>query len=175
MILLGTQSFALAPMSRMIRILTIILLGIPIVLILAPLRDPRAFPIVFVGICVALLYGVIWFLMRPSAFVIRPEGVEIVWPLRRRVIPKGNIVGVELVSPEDLRHEFGLLLRFGAGGLWGGFGLALSTQGKHLGLLVSRHRDGFVLLRCEGIRSILLTPSRPSDFVATVRGLSGTR
>ena len=175
MILSHTQSFPLAPMSRIIGILTITLLAIPIALILAPLRYPRALPIAPVGLCIAVLYAVIWFLMRPSAFVVRPEGVEIVWPLRRRLILKENILEAEVVHPEDLRHEFGLLLRFGAGGLWGGFGLALSTKGEHLGLLVSRHRDGFVLLRCKNVRSILLTPTLPSDFVAAVRALSSTR
>jgi hypothetical protein len=162
-------------MSGMIRKLTIVLLAVPTVLLLVPLRYPQASPVAFVAIFVALLYAVIWLLMRPSAFVVRPQGVEIVWPLRRRLIPEQDIVGAEEISPEGLRREFGLLLRFGAGGLWGGFGLALSTKGEHLGLLVSRHRDGFVLLRCENIRSILLTPERPSDFVAAVRARSGAR
>jgi hypothetical protein len=129
-------SFRLAPMSWLIKVLTLFLFTIPVVLLLAPLRDPRALPVAFVGVVVVVIYAWIWFVMRPSAFVVREDGVEIVWSLRRRRIPKANIVSAEEVGPDDLRREFGVLLRFGAGGLWGGFGLALSTKGRHLGLLV---------------------------------------
>jgi hypothetical protein len=59
------------------------------------------------------------------------------------------------------------------GGLWGGFGLAWSSRGKHLALYVSRHADGFVLVRCERARSLLITPERPAEFVAAVAARTG--
>src|SRR5262245_41722872 len=160
--------FKLAPMSGLLRWMTIVLLAIPIGFLAVPLVDRRAGPIALVGLFVALLYAGIWLLMRPSEFVVR-DGLMIVWPLRQRWISRDEIVGAEEVDLEQLRREFGVLLRFGAGGLWGGFGLALSTKGKHLGLLVSRHRDGFVLLRCRNTRSILMTPERPNEFVECFR------
>ncbi len=91
-----------------------------------------------------------------------------VWPLRRRHIPKVNLAGASEVGREDLRKEFGVLLRVGAGGLWGGFGLACSSRGEHLSLYVSRHADGFVLVRARGKRSLLITPERPAAFVAAL-------
>lgn len=165
-------SFRLAPMSGLIRALTLILCLLPIAMLLQSVFDPRAAPLTAAGVLLLLIYAVIWSSMRPRAFVVREDGLEIVWPLRRKWIPRADITGAEEIGPRDLRREFGLLLRLGAGGLWGGFGLALSTRGRHLGLLVSRHRDGFVLLRCERSRSILMTPERPADFVAAIRSLA---
>ena len=158
--------FRLAPMSGLIRGLTCALFLVPIGFLAAPLLDPRLAPLALVGGAVALSYAFIWLYMRPSTFVVTLEGLDIVWPLRRRRIASANLMGASEVGREDLRREFGLLLRIGAGGLWGGFGLAWSSRGEHLGLYVSRHADGFVLVRGRGTRSLLITPERPAAFVA---------
>lgn len=160
--------FRLAPMSGLIRGMTFVLILVPIGFLAAPLLDWRSFPLAPLGGAIALSYAFIWLYMRPSAFVVTPEGLDIVWPLRRRRIPKANLVGASEVGRGDLRREFGLLLRVGAGGLWGGFGLAWSSRGEHLSLYVSRHADGFVLVRARGARSLLITPERPADFVAAL-------
>jgi hypothetical protein len=160
--------FRLAPMSGLIRGMTGALLLVPIGFLAAALLDPRLFPLAPVGGAIALSYIFIWLYMRPSAFVVATEGLDIVWPLRRRRIPWANLVGASEVARQDLRREFGLLLRVGAGGLWGGFGLAWSSRGEHLGLYVSRHADGFVLVRCRGTRSLLITPERPAAFAAAL-------
>ena len=158
--------FRLAPMSGPIRWLTWVLMVIPIGFLAAPLLDWRLFPMDLFGGVIALSYAFIGLYMRPSAFVATPAGLDILWPLRRRRIPRANLLGASEVDLADLRREFGLLLRVGAGGLWGGFGLAWSSRGEHLSLYVSRHADGFVLVRIRGGRSLLITPERPSDFVA---------
>lgn len=160
--------FRLAPMSGLMRGMTWALMVIPIGFLAAPLLDRRFLPLGLLGGAVALGYAFTWLYMRPSAFVVGPEGLDIRWPLRRRHIPRASIGSASLVSHADLRREFGLLLRVGVGGLWGGFGLAWSSRGDHLGLYVSRHADGFVLVRGRGARSLLITPERPADFVAAL-------
>jgi len=162
--------FRLAPMSGLILGMTWALFLIPIGFLAAPLLDPRLLPLALTGGAFALLYAFIWLYMRPSAFVVGPEGLDIRWPLRRRHIPRADVVGASEVGREALRREFGLLLRVGAGGLWGGFGLAWSSRGEHLGLYVSRHADGLVLVRCRGTRSLLITPERPAAFTAALTG-----
>jgi hypothetical protein len=160
--------FPLAPMSGLILGMTCVLFLVPIGFLAAPLFDSGLSPQALVGGVIALSYAFIWLYMRPSAFVVGPEGLDIVWPLRRRRIPRAKLVGASEIGREALRQEFGLLLRVGAGGLWGGFGLAWSRRGQHLGLYVSRHADGFVLVRCRGTRSLLITPERPDAFVAAL-------
>jgi hypothetical protein len=160
--------FRLAPMSGLIRGMTYVLMLVPIGFLTAPILDWRFLPLAPLGAIIAVSYAFIWLFMRPSAFVVTPEGLEILWPLRRRRIPRANLVGASEVGRADLRREFGLLLRVGAGGLWGGFGLAWSSRGEHLGLYVSRHADGFVLVRGRGVRSLLITPERPAAFVAAL-------
>jgi hypothetical protein len=160
--------FRLAPMSGLMRGLTCFLMLVPMALLAAPVLDPRLFPLRLMGGAFALGYAFIWLYMRPSAFVVGPEGLDIRWPLRRRRIPRANLLGASEVGPEDLSREFGLLLRVGVGGLWGGFGLAWSSRGEHLSLYVSRHADGLVLVRGQGVRSLLLTPERPADFAAAL-------
>ena len=156
-------------MSGLILAMTCALILVPIGFLAAPLFDPRLFPLALIGGVIALTYAFIWLYMRLSAFVVGPEGLDILWPLRRRRIPRAKMAGASEIGREALRQEFGLLLRVGAGGLWGGFGLAWSSRGEHLGLYVSRHADGFVLVRCRGTRSLLITPERPDAFVAALR------
>jgi hypothetical protein len=160
--------FRLAPMSGLILGMTCALLLVPIGFLAVPLVDPRLTPLAPVGAAIAFGYAFTWLYMRPTAFEITPEGLDVVWPLRRRHIPRADILGAVTVRPPDLRAEFGTLLRVGVGGLWGGFGLAWSSRGTHLGLYVSRHADGFVLVRCGRSRSLLITPERPEAFAAAV-------
>jgi hypothetical protein len=161
--------FRLAPMSTPMAVMTWALLLPPVGLVVAGLSGPGGSPLALVGLVVALGYAFTWLYMRPRAFVVGDDGLDVVWPLRRRHIPREDVTGASAVRPADLRAEFGTLLRVGVGGLWGGFGLAWSSQGKHLSLYVSRHADGFVLVRCRRSRSLLITPERPAAFVAALR------
>ena len=160
--------FRLAPMSGLIRGLTCALFLVPIGFLAAPLLDPHLTPLALVGGAVALGYAFTWLYMRPTAFEITREGLDVVWPVRRTHIPQADILGASEVRSADLRAEFGVLLRVGVGGLWGGFGIAWSSRGKHLDLYVSRHADGIVLVRCGQSRSLLITPERPAAFAAAL-------
>jgi hypothetical protein len=158
----------LAPMSGFLAVLTAIVLLLPVGIVAVGAATPGA-PLAWaIAALLAATYAFTWFCMRPSRFVVDAEGLEVVWPLRRRFIPWSDVAGAATMRADELSAEFGLLLRVGVGGLWGGFGLAWSSRGKHLGLYVSRHADGFVLVRCGRTRSLLITPERPEEFTALV-------
>jgi hypothetical protein len=166
--------FRLAPMSGLIAALTAALLFLPVGIAAVGLRTPAAGPVpVAVAAALAATYAFTWLYMRPRAFEIAAEGLEVVWPLRRRRIPWDDVLGAGETRADALASEFGTLLRVGVGGLWGGFGLAWSSRGTHLGLYVSRHADGFVIVRCGRARSLLVTPERPGEFVAAVAARTG--
>jgi hypothetical protein len=159
--------FRLAPMSGLIAVLTAVFLATPLVMAAAVLLGAPA-ALAFVAAAIALTDVATYLAMRPLGFVLEADALEIVWPVRRRRIPWSDVTGASLIAPEELRAEFGVLLRVGVGGLWGAFGLAWSSRGRHLGLYVSRHGDGFVLVRCGRARSLLVTPERPAEFAAAV-------
>src|SRR6185295_11879316 len=69
-----------------------------------------------VGAFVALLYAWIGLYMRPRAFELTSEHLEIVWPLRTRRIPKADVMQALAITAPELKREFGTLLRVGAGG-----------------------------------------------------------
>ena len=160
--------YRLAPMSGLILGMTCVLLILPVFFVAGAVLHPRVTPLVLVAGAMVLGYAFTWLYMRPTAFEVTPAGLDVAWPLRRRHIPRADILGASEVRPADLRAEFGTLLRVGVGGLWGGFGLAWSSRGTHLGLYISRHADGFVLVRCARSRSLLITPERPGAFVAAL-------
>jgi hypothetical protein len=157
--------FRLAPMSTGMLISTAIVLVIPIVLAVQVRYVPPMLRTVMAGVAVAvaLVYAVIWFAMRPSAFVVGPDELELVWPVRRRTIPRADIVRVRKLAMADLKREIGYMLRVGAGGLGGGFGLA-KTQLGTMELWISR-TDWIVYIECRDRRSLLVTPDDPDRFV----------
>jgi hypothetical protein len=156
--------FALAPMNALIWVTTAIVLALPPVFAVVAVDTPppvQAILLVTAAVLVAM-YGVVYLWFRPREFVVGPDGLDLVWPMRQRRIPRSAIVGVRVVDWRELTRELGYVMRFGAGGLWGGFGLALTAKGK-LELWVSR-TDRIVWIQCEGRRSLLITPSDPERF-----------
>ena len=162
------QSFRLAKMSRSIWILTAIFLPVP--LLLAGTALVRGGPLGLLGVAafVAAVYALVWLWFRPTRFELAPGALRIVWPIRRREIELASVEGLELIDAKDLRSEFGLLLRVGAGGLWGGFGMLWSSRGRHLDFYVSR-LSPLVLIRRRLGRSLLITPEEPERFAAELR------
>ncbi len=156
------KSFRLAPMSRLILILTIGLLVLPVIFLgsAALARSPLLFP----GVLLIVLYAWVWLRFRPSRFVVHPAGLEVIWPLKRRHIPGGSISEVRLVSKEAFQREIGWGMRVGAGGLWGGFGWLWTKRRGIVQMYISR-TDGFVWIERIGDRPWLITPETPETFV----------
>jgi len=157
--------YALAPMDRLLRALTWFCLAAPVILGFAASQAPAPFRTILFGTVGLMftMYVVIWLVMRPTAFVVAPDGLVIEWPVRRRLIEAAAITGARVIDANERRRELGRVVRVGAGGLGGGFGLARTSRGM-LELWVSR-TDWMVLVECRGRRSLLLTPEDPEQFV----------
>ncbi|MCE5325332.1 MAG: PH domain-containing protein [Planctomycetaceae bacterium] len=162
------ERFALARMSVGVAIGTWVLLalgvGAPVAIVF--MTSPQAqwmapAAAVFLWSIFALVYG----LWRPREFVVTAEGLQIVWPWRVRTLLRGEIVSVRPLTPSDL----GRTLRvFGAGGLWGGFGRFHSRNMGNLEMYVSR-RDGMVLIERTTGPDLVITPDRPTEFIAMLK------
>jgi hypothetical protein len=155
-------SFRLAPMSAAIRVLTAVLLTIPAGLLAAAGVGYR--PLAYPALMMIAIYCWVWLRFRPTHFRVRPEGVEVVWPLKRRLIPRRDISSVQLIDLRGLKREIGWGVRVGAGGLWGGFGWLWTTRCGVVQMYISR-ADGMVWIERAGDRPWLITPEQPELFV----------
>jgi len=165
--------FGLTSMSTDIRVLTWIVLALPLGLALgaSPARVPVRAVLLVVLAVVIVLYASVWLFWRPTAFEVDARGgLRILWPLRVRTIPAGEIAEAVVLSREAFHREFGWGMRIGAGGLWGGFGWLYTAKGL-LGLHVSR-TDRLVLVRLRTGRPLLVTPEDDERFVAALRAVS---
>ena len=181
-------SFPFARMDTLNLVLTLFCLGIPfgtlgisVILMvgLASAGKPGAAAAgaVLPGtIClmIVVLFVCIWVFMRPSRFELSRGGLEIIWPGRSSMIPLADICGVEILTKADFSQRFGRGMRVGAGGLFGGFGLLMTTRGPTMSFYISRV-DRFVLVSRVSARNLLVTPEDPERFVETLRGLTGAR
>lgn len=160
-----SERFALAPMDGLNRGLTAVMLPLPVVFLAAGARMPT--PLLDgVGVLILALWGFIWLYMRPSCFEVGPAGLRVRWPWRSQLVPRLALAGAEILSRRELKERYGYAMRVGAGGLWGGFGLAWTRQG-FLRLYVSRI-DRFVVVHCREGRDWLITPADPERFVAAI-------
>ena len=156
------MTFRLAPMDFLMRLLTLALLALPpLFLAIAVLGNrwllgPAAF--------LVAVYVWIWLWFRPTRFIVHPRVLEIVWPVRRRTIPREDVVAVRLLDKHELRRKVGWAMRGGAGGLWGGFGW-LWTQKRGIVRMYISRTDGLVWIERRDDRPWLITPERPEAFV----------
>lgn len=102
------RAFPLAAMSRDIRILTMICLAIPVGMAIGVLLGARALLIPAI-LCVSI-YGWVWLLFRPTRFVIHPDAIEIVWPLKRRKIARESIVAVRMLNAKRIPAAGGMTI-----------------------------------------------------------------
>lgn len=161
------SSFRLARMSPLILVLTLILLAIPVIFlgIVAFGKSLLAAP----ALLVIAIYSWVWLRFRPSAFIVRPDRIEVQWPLKRRRIPRNDIGSMRILQQRELRREVGWGARIGAGGLWGGFGWLWTSRRGIVQMYVSR-TDRFIWIERKNGRPWLITPEEPEAFVRAVAG-----
>ena len=156
----------------MIQGLTLVLLALPVVFLASVMFGKSL--LVGPGLILIIIYTWIWFRFRPMMFVVHPDAIEIIWPLKRRKIQRADISTVRLVDKLELRRETGKCMRVGAGGLWGGFGWLWTERRGIVQMYVSR-TDGLVWIECVGGRPWLITPEQPEAFVRALSRTNGVR
>jgi hypothetical protein len=156
------RTFALAPMSRLFRAMTLMVLALPIVFFVIAAFGIRT--LVIPAAALVILYAWVWLRFRPSRFIVHENSLEVIWPLKRRQLPRKDIGRVRHVDMATLRAETGWVARVGVGGLWGTFGW-LWTERKGIVQIYVTRSDGFVWLDRKDARPWLITPERPDAFV----------
>jgi len=159
------MSFGLAPMCTLLRTLTLLLAALPLIFLVAGTMGSRA--LYLPALLLLLTYAWVWARFRPTAFVVHPDSLEVIWPLKRRRIRRDGISSVRIIDRQRLRQEVGWGMRVGAGGLWGGFGWLWTSRRGIVQLYVSR-LDRFVWIECGKERPWLITPERAEAFVAAL-------
>lgn len=162
----NSNSFQLAPMSHLFAVLTFILFMIPLVFIAFALFGVDL--LLVPGLALIPLYAWVWLRFRPTRFVVHERALEVIWPLKRRQIPRSEISALRMLDEQALQREIGWGLRVGAGGLWGGFGWLWTKNRGIVQMYVSR-TDGFIWIDCKSHRPWLVTPDRPVDFVRSLK------
>jgi hypothetical protein len=165
----GGERFELARMSGVIQVLTVGLLALPPVLLLVALMTER--PLAAAAVLMAGVYAWVWLRFRPTAFVVRQDALDVIWPLRQRRLPRAAISDVQLIDRRELKRRIGLAVRVGAGGLWGGFG-SLWTQRRGVVKMYISRVDRFVWIELSDGPPWLITPNRPDAFVRAMRHTS---
>ncbi len=159
---MSAVAYRIAPMCTMIRVLTLVLLVLPVPFALG---SAAGVPLLMApAIILVALYAWVWLRLRPTKFVVHPDALEVVWPLRRRQIARDGITEVRIVNGRDLRSQVGWCLRVGVGGLWGGFGWLWSERRGIVQMYISRMDDLIWIERKDG-RPWLISPERPQEFV----------
>lgn len=158
-------SFPLAPMSRLLRVLTWLLLAIPV--LFAVLWRAFGAPLAWPALALAALYLATWLAARPSRFALGARELRVCFPLWTRALPRASLASARVVRVAELRETLGIALRVGVGGLWGGFGWLWSAKRGWVELYVSR-TDGLVWIERSGGPPLLITPAQPETFAARV-------
>ena len=152
-------------MCPFIRGLTVVMTALPVVFLVAGTLGPRAFYLP--ALLLLLTYGWVWARFRPAAFVVHPDSLEVIWPLKRRRVPRDGISSVRVIDRKELRGQVGWGMRVGAGGLWGGFGWLWTSRRGIVQMYVSR-LDRFVWIERGPERPWLITPDRAEQFVGAL-------
>lgn len=168
---MDTESFPLARMSPGISWLTAALLLLPAGALYLGLQTGGRAPLLPAAL-IAIIYLFVWLYLRPTRFELSSAALEVVWPIRRYSLPLSQVEGVERITGADFRDRYGWAIRVGAGGLWGGFGLLVTRNGK-LRFYISR-TDGYVLVRSRSSKPLLITPADPERFIARLHERCGT-
>ena len=164
---MNSRSFRLARMSPLILTLTVLLLALPAAFLVGALFGRHG--LVGPTVLLIVLYAWVWLRFRPSWLTVDRTVLEVVWPLKRREIPRAGITSARVVDRQELKRQIGWGMRVGAGGLWGGFGCLWTTRRGLVQMYITR-TDRFVWIERGAGRPWLLTPEEPEEFV---RALSG--
>jgi hypothetical protein len=164
-----TRSFEMAPMSHVIRLVTGLLMVLPVAVVMGGVAGGGQVMGYSLGVAGAIvaIYAFVYLRMRPSRFEVEGSELRIVFPLRTLSIDLDDVVRAGPITFEIFKQRYPRPIRMGAGGLFGGFGM-LMTQNGRVQFYVSRD-EPLVLLEFEsGRMPVLISPSNPDEFLATI-------
>ena len=159
---MDVQSFRLARMSPLILVATVLFLAAPPALLVGALFGRQQ--LWAAALLLLAMDAWVWLRFRPSRFTVQGSGLEVIWPLKCRHIPRESIVSARVIDRQELKREIGWGMRVGAGGIWGGFGWLWTKRRGLVQMYISR-TDGFVWIERAGHRPWLVTPEQPEEFV----------
>ena len=148
--------------------LTVVCWLLPVLFVSLSLIGPIRPVMLLTTLFLVLLYISVWVWWRPGHFSLGEGELRLHFPLRTLVVPLDEVEGCDLWQGSDLYARYGTTYRVGAGGLWGGFGWLRSSSKEWIEFYISRQSD-YVHIRRKGRHSLLLTPERPTDFVADLQ------
>jgi hypothetical protein len=157
-----TREFRIAPMDGLMSALTTLMLALPVLFAVFAFYSIKEFAVP--AIFLVLIYLWIWLRFRPTSFIVHPDRIDIIWPLKTRHISRHQITAIEILDRKQLRERVGTGLRVGAGGVWGGFGWLWSSKLGLVQMYVSR-TDRFVFITLNRERPWLITPYPTIEFV----------
>jgi Bacterial PH domain len=166
------KSFRIARMSPLIQMLTLLVLALPLAFLVGALFGKHL--LVLPSVFLISVYTWVWLRFRPSQLTVDGKGLQVIWPLKYREIPRESIASARVVDRRELKGEIGWGMRIGAGGLWGAFG-CLWTKRRGLVQMYVTRTDRFVWIERPGGRPWLITPERPEEFVQVVSRLANAR
>jgi hypothetical protein len=162
MIKATAKSFRLARMSPLMLMPTVLFLAAPPALFVGAMYGRHQ--LLVPALLLLAIDAWVWLRFRPSRFIVQRSGLEVIWPLKYRSIPRESIVSARVIDRQELKREIGWGMRVGAGGIWGGFGWLWTKRRGVVQMYISR-TDGFVWIDRTGGRPWLLTPEEPEEFV----------
>ncbi|WP_448572583.1 hypothetical protein, partial [Trichothermofontia sp.] len=109
---MATERFPLAPMSPLIRNLTIGLLLLPVGFAIAALLQPQG-ELAGVALVLVILYAGVWLGCRPVAFEVTDRDLVIVFPVWQRRLSLATITAAQPMSATAFAQRFGWAVRVG--------------------------------------------------------------
>lgn len=169
----GGRRYPLAGMDRLFTGMTWALLVLMAVMAvgftIAAVLAPEAWLGIPVAVFIAIVVAGVWCYGRPSEFMLTNDCLRIRFPIRTRQVPLAEIVQAGPITKADA----GFVLRlWGAGGLWGGFGLMWSRTLRTFDAYVSNlHR--MVRIERRNARPLVISVDDPDAFVADLQSRVG--
>jgi hypothetical protein len=159
------KEFPVARMSPLILGLTVLLLAMPVLFIGIGIFIPAPTQTVMLitGVLIVLLYLGIWVYARPSSYHVTPAELTILWPVRRKPIPRHDVASARVMDLSSFRSEYGNTIRIGAGGLFGTFGWLWSRKAGRLDVYVT-NLGPWVVVERRASRPLILSPEDPEGF-----------
>ncbi len=160
-----TGRFPLAPMSPLMRALTLVVLALPVLFIALSLGHSGARLVLApTSALLALLYLGVFTWSRPGSYRIDRDRLVLEFPLRKLEIPRSQILDAVVMDKPELKRAMGFAVRVGSGGLFGVFGWLWSRKRGWVEIHSSRE-DRMVWIERKDRLPLLISPEDAPGFV----------